>query len=466
MTHDGGRSRDVEDQRHGFAPGSIRAAWSYRDFRLLWLGSFWSNVGTWMQNVALPAYIVSQTHSGFKVGVMVFAQLGPQLLLAIPAGVLASRVSRRKLLVTMQSAQLLGSLVLALLISRHSSFESLFFVNLFIGICNTLNAPAFQSAQPELVSRNDLPGAIALNSAALNGSRVIGPVITALLTLGGVTIAQIFVINAATYLFVIAALAVVHLPPPTRSTEAGFRQLTTGLRIARQKKIVGRVILSMALFSFFTLVYIGQFAKIADSAMHIDTTGPVYLWLYAVWGFGACLGAISVGTLLTRVDKRRIVTPGLLGVGVALAAFALQRHAGPAFPIVFVLGFFYFLTATGMATVLQQNITHFERPFVMSLWFMAFGGTVALGNLAFGPVIDRFGSRWVLLGGAAFSILLSWFCDLRRPEFDSEITTETATATSGRALDSDGSDPGKPIDKSFEPAHSAALEQYGVAGAD
>jgi MFS family permease len=429
---------------HGFVPGSIRAAWSYRQFRLLWLGSFGSNTGTWMQNVALPAYIVARTHSGFKVGVIVFAQLGPQLLLAIPAGVLATRVSRRRLLVTMQAAQLAGSLVLAWMISRDASFMSLFFVNAGIGVASALNNPAFQSAMPELVDRADLPGAIALNSAAINGTRVLGPVLAALLALAGVTIAQIFVINAATYLFVIAALLIITFAKPTRSTEHGWRQMTVGVRIARRKPIVGRILVSMAIFALFTLVFVGQFAKIADSSLHLNTRGSTYLWLYSVWGFGAFLGAVFVGSVLARTDKRTLVPFGFLGVGVTLAIYALQRNVGPAFPSVVALGFFYFWTATSLATVLQQNLTTFERPFVMSLWFMAFGGCVPLGNLAFGPVIDHFGARGVLLGGAASALFLAWFCDLRRRQFDPEET----------------------VDEAFETADSAALDQHGIVAAD
>ena len=173
-----------------------------------------------------------------------------------------------------------------------------------------------------------------------------------------------------------------------------------GIRIARSRPILARILLSMALFSFFSLPYVGLFPAVAELNFGIDAGSPAYKWLYATWGLGACLGALGTGTLFAGVDKRRLITPGFLGFAASLAAFALVRVPAPAFPIGFVLGFCYFLTATGLLTVLQESIEDHERAVVMSLWFMAFGGTVPLGNLVFGPLMDHIGARWIMLGGA------------------------------------------------------------------
>ena len=295
---------------HPFTPGSVRAAFSYRDFRLVWIGLLASNIGTWMQNVALPAYVQRRTGSAAIVGLMVFAQLGPLLLLSIPGGILANRFPRRPWLITMQSTQIVFSLALAALVARDAPIAALFGINLLIGIANALNAPAFQSSIPLLLDRRDLAGAIALNSVSLNGSRVIGPVIAALLGVWGVTVSQLFVINAVTYLFVIAALAVVHIPVVVdRYGDQGWRQLTVGVRIARSRPILARILLSMALFSFFSLPYVGLFPAVAELNFGIDAGSPAYKWLYATWGLGACLGALGTGTLFAGVDKRRLLTP-------------------------------------------------------------------------------------------------------------------------------------------------------------
>jgi len=426
---------------HPYTPGSVRAAFSYRDYRLVWLGMFASNIGTWMQNVALPAYIQHRTRSGGLVGLTVFGQLGPVLLLSVPGGVLASKFPRRAWLVTMQSVQLVGSLVLALLAYRHASVAALIWCNVAIGTGNALGAPAFQATVPMLVDRRDLPGAISLNSTQLNGSRVVGPLIAGLLGIWGVTITQIFVINAATYLFMIAGLLVVTIPTVQSKGAAGWQQLTVGYRIARERFVVGRTLASMALFSFFSLPFVVLFSTVADVGLGVDPQSSTYKWIYATWGLGACLGALSAGTVLARVDKARLIRPSFVGFAVSLVAFGLLHGPALAYPVGFVLGWWYFLLATALITVLQQNLSDEERPYVMALWFMAFGGTVPIGGLVFGPLMDVIGPHWILMIGAVFAAFLGFWCDLR-----------TGGEQRGR--------------HSLEAGDPAALDQHGAAAGD
>lgn len=400
---------------HSHVPGSARAALSYSDYRLVWSGLFLSSIGTWMQNLALPAYIDDRTGSAKMVGLLVFAQLGPLLLLAIPGAIIADRVNRRTFLLAMQWVQLVFSLVLAAIVSVDGPIWALFLAQLAIGTGNALNAPAFQATIPLLVDRRDLAGAISMNSVQLNASRVLGPTLAALLSLIGVTTSELFVVNAGTYLFLILALSRVTLPD-IRAThrETGWRRMLTGLRISRERRVLSRLLMTMASFSFFSLVYVALFSSIARLNFGIDPVGPTYRWLYAVWGLGALSGALATGTFLAQSDRSKIIGRGFLGFAVCLAAFALVRHPAPAFPIGFFLGAFYFMSANAMVTVFQQNLQDTERVSVMPLWFMAFGGTVTLGGLAGGPIIDAVGARWVLLFGAAYAVFLSRFANLSR----------------------------------------------------
>jgi MFS family permease len=368
-----------------------------------------------MQNFTLPAYLDDRTGRAGLVGLMVFVQLGPLLLLSLPAGVLADRIDRTRFVAAMQSVMLAGSIALALLVRADAPLWTLFAAQLSIGIANSLSAPAFGASMPMLVDREDLPGAVSLNSAMINGSRILGPALAALLAALGMAVWSIFAVNAATYLFLIAPLLALKLPnPPTPSSAKGIQALTTGITIVRQRLVLARVLLSMTLFSLVSLPFVGLFPSIARLTFGIDPAGSTYKWLYVVWGLGAFFGALGVGTWLSAVDKRRLVPVGFSAFGVSLAAFALVRSAGPAFPIGFVLGFVYFMTATAMITVLQQNLTDGERGWVMPLWFMSFGGTVPIGNLIAGPLIDHVGARPVLLVGAAFAGFLAWWTDLAR----------------------------------------------------
>jgi MFS family permease len=396
-------------------PGTARAALSSRQFRIIFIGLALSNIGTWMQNFTLPAYIDARTGRPALVGAMIFMQRGPMLLLSIPGGVLADRVSKQKLQLWMQSISLALTVLIALLVARESMLWTIFAAQLGIGIANALNAPAFQSSMPLLVDRQDLPGAISLNSAMINGSRVMGPVLAALLAVLGMSVAQIFVVNALTYLFLIGALIIVTMPDVKgQHSEKGWRRLFTGINIARRRTVLGRLLLSMFMFSLFSLVYIGLFPSVARLNLGIDPTSNTYRWLYAVWGLGAFFGAIAVGTWFSRVDRKALIVRGYTGFAIALAVFSQLRDVAVAFPVGFVLGFAYFMTATAITTTLQLNMKDTERASVMPLWFMVFGGTVPIGNLLFGVVIEWVGPRLVLGFGAVFALFLAWWGDVRR----------------------------------------------------
>ena len=400
---------------HGYEPGTARAALSYRSFRIIFIGLALSNIGTWMQNFTLPAYVDDRTGRPALVGAMIFMQLGPLLLLSIPGGVLADRVSKQKLQLTMQISSALFTLVIAWIVATDAALWTVFAVQLGIGVANALNAPAFQATMPLLVHRQDLPGAISLNSAMINGTRVMGPVLAAILAAAGLSISQLLLVNATTYLFFVGALLYVKMPEVRGvQTAKGWRVLLTGVGIARERAVLGRLLLGMFLFSLFSLVYIGLFPSVARLSLDIDPTSNTYRWLYAVWGAGAFFGAIAVGTWFARIDRKVLIVRGFLGFAVMLAIFSQLRSPELAFPIGFMLGFCYFMTATAITTTLQLNLKNTERAQVMPLWFMVFGGTVPIGNLIFGVVIEWVGPRVVLGFGAAFAVFLAWWVDLRR----------------------------------------------------
>ena len=400
---------------HSHRAGTARAAFSYRNYRLVWTGMLLSNIGTWMQNLALPAYIDDRTGSAKIVSLLVFAQLGPLLLLAIPGGIIASRFNLQRYLLAMQWLQLVFSLVLAAIISVDGPIWALFLAQTAIGVGNALNAPAFQASVPMLVDRRDLAGAISLNSTQLNGSRVAGPAIAALLAIWGVSTSQIFIINAATYLFLIISLFMVQIPDiRSTPTETGWRRALSGVNIAKSRRVLSRLLISMTAFSLFCLIYVGLFSSVARLNFGISPVGSTYRWLYAVWGFGALCGALATGTFLSHIHRPTIIRWGFVGFAIALATFANIHSVTWAFPVGFVLGLFYFMTANAMVTVFQQNLRDNERVTVMPLWFMSFGGTVTIGGLLAGPIIDAIGARWVLFFGALFALFLAWWGDLDR----------------------------------------------------
>jgi MFS family permease len=398
--------------------GTARAAMRHRTFRIVFLGAFASNIGTWMQNVVLGAYAYDLTHSATFVGVIIFAQLGPTLVLPMVGGLLADKVDRRRFLILLSIEQLVFSLGVALVVvSPHPSKVLLVVMVLGVGCGSAMFGPAYSAILPGLVGRADMPGAISLNSAQMNASRVIGPVI------GGVLYsligpAWIFVGNAATYLFVVAALLIVTLPAvPQSPVEASrWRQLTAGVRVAREDPVVGRCLVTVFVFSLLALAFIGQMPVVAAHNLGIDLSkSPDYGILYASFGTGALLGAISIGTVFARTSKPMLVRVCLVGYSVALLGFALERSPWPAYINVAVVGAFYFAFITALNTTLQSRLAENVRGRVMALWMMGFGGTVGIGNLLIGPVVEAVGITDVLLFGAAVALVLAWYADVRPP---------------------------------------------------
>ncbi len=405
-----------------YTPGTARAALGHPAFRSVWLGTFASNVGTWMQNIALGVFAFELTHSATYVALLGFAQLGPLFLLSILGGALADVVDRRRLLIACQVEQLVFSLALAWAASRaHPSTLLVFACVLAVGIGNALNAPAFTAVLPTLVPRRDLPGAVSLQSVQMNLSRVIGPAIGGLL-LPLVAAWGIFAINAATYGFAIVVIARVSLPRRVEHEQApgdtGIRRLLGGLAVARSDALVRFCLVTIFGISFFCLPFIGLMPVVAARDLHIDPAGAVYGGLYALFGFGAALGAISVGTVFAAVPRTLLIRLGLVGFAAALAVFGLLSQIWAAYAVVLVVGYAYFVTITSLSTALQAHIADAVRGRVMALWIMGFGGTVPLGLLVGGAVATATSVRAVVLAGAAIALGIGAYAWVRAPTAD------------------------------------------------
>ncbi|HWE68423.1 MAG TPA: MFS transporter [Acidimicrobiales bacterium] len=405
------------DRPLGTGSGSAISALRHRTFRIVFIGFFASNIGTWMQNVVLGAYAYDVTHSSTFVGVVIFAQLGPALIFPMIGGYIADKVDRKRFLIILSLEQLVFSLGVAWVVRTPSpSHLLLVLMVVMVGIGSAMFGPAYSAILPGLVGREDLAGAISLNSAQMNGSRVIGPII------GGVLFPLVgpdwvFVGNAATYLFVIIALMAVTLPvlPSGKQHASRWRELTAGITTARADPVVGRCLLTVFFFSLLALAFLGQLPVVAAHNLGIQPSSTSYGILYACFGTGALIGAISIGTVFSRTSKPLLVRTCLIGYAAALTGFALLRAALPAYFVVTVVGAFYFAFITALNTTLQTRLEDAVRGRVMALWIMGFGGTVGVGNLLIGPVVSALGITTVLLGGAAIALALSWYADVRAP---------------------------------------------------
>jgi predicted MFS family arabinose efflux permease len=268
----------------------------------------------------------------------------------------------------------------------------------------------------------------------MNLSRVIGPAI------GGVTFAAfgpswVFLGNAVSYLFVIAAIARLHLPaahmPEDIEEERGLRRLTSGFRIARRDPVIGRALITIATFSSLCLLWVGQFPVFAAENLGLDEESLAYGLLYACFGLGAAVGSISIGTVFARTSKAVLVRQGLLAYAALLAVYALLRTPAPAYVVVVLLGAAYFGSITALNTAMQARLANHERGRVMALWMMGFGGMVSVANLVLAPLVDAVGMPPLMIFGALVAVWLARFADVRSPE---EIESAAMTGVPDRPV--------------------------------
>jgi MFS family permease len=403
----------LEEGDRAISSGSARAALRHDTFRRVFIGAFLSNIGSWMQNVVLGALAYDLGGPTF-VGVLLFAQLGPLMLFSLVGGLLADVFDRRRLLVTVSVLQGLLSLAVAWVARVDDpSRVGLVAIVFLIGVGQAVFGPTYSALLPALVGREDLPGAISLNSAQMNGSRVIGPVIGAALYVR-FGAPWVFIGNAASFLLVIWSLLSVRLPEPVPDTSGirGLRRLGAGFQVARADRVVGRCLVVIFSYSLLSLPFIGQLPTLADRNLGIAARSTEYGYLYACFGVGALLGALSIGTVLAARSLERVVRVGLVAFAGFLAVFALLRSPVPAYPAILLVGLAYFAVITSLSTVLQQRLDDANRGRVMALWIMGFGGTVPIGNLLAGPLIEATSITVVVLAGAVIALLLAWYADL------------------------------------------------------
>ncbi len=401
--------------------GTARDVLAIPAYRNLLVATFISNCGRWLQFAALGVLAWELTGSNTFLGQLIFAQLLPLGVLSLIGGSLADTVDRRKLLLITQTWQMVWTFVLAAALLDGTIGEGMLLLLVFIiGIGQGLYAPAFTSIVPLLAGEENVRAAVSLNSVQLNGARVIGPGIGGVLaaTLG---FAELFAINAATYLVVIGAIWVMTLPKPTASAAGISERLFGGFTILKRAPQIRGPIVMMALFSFFCLPFIGQLPAIAEVNLGIDSQSSGYAWFYATFGAGALIGALSVSTVLLNFPRPLLVRLTLIGFAASLLWLALLDEATLGYPAIFLVSLFYFVMPTTLATHWQEHVTSKVRGRVAALWVLSFGGVIPFANLVGGQFADSVSLTALMLVGVGAAVILALFFRLKSGEVIDEV---------------------------------------------
>jgi MFS family permease len=381
---------------------SFRALAS-RNYRLFMLGQGVSLVGTWMQQTGIQWLVYTKTGSPAMLGAVMFFGQIPAFFLAPIAGVFSDRLDRRRtLFVTQAVAMAQAVLLVALMVTGEIEIWQIIALSALLGAVNALDMPTRQAFLVDMApTRADLPNAIALNSSMVNLSRLIGPLLGGLVIAWGGVLACFFA-NAISYVAVILALfAMRDLPKrPPLSSSPVFRGLVEGFAYAFGFAPIRALLMMVALTSLFGTSTMTLFPVFAKDVLHGDAR--LFGYLSGAAGVGSLAAALYLASRTTVVGLGPKIAWSAAGMGASSIAFAASRSAPLSLLILVALGFSLMLLLAGCNTLLQTVVEDDKRGRVMSLYTMAFMGTVPLGSLMAGTMASYLGApRAVSLGGLA-----------------------------------------------------------------
>lgn len=373
----------------------ILPAFRSRNYRLFFIGQLISLIGTWMQQIAMIWLAYRLTDSAAMLGLVGFASQIPILLFSTVAGVWNDRLDRRRLLLWTQFFSMLQAFLLfGLTVTGLVTPLLLVVLAFLLGCINAIDLPGRQAFVAQLVNdKADLPNAIGLNSLLMNGSRFVGPTLAGLLvaTAGE---AACFLLNALSYLGVLAALAAIRVAPRSVRPQAALAALRAGLDHAFGNPRMRLPLLMVAGFSFFVTPYAVMMPVFARD--FFQGGAETYGFLIGSAGIGSLSAGLFLalrGGMRTSMGLDKLVARATLAGGAALACFALAPSLLWAYPLLAALGFAAVLTVAGSNTLIQTVVEEEYRGRVMAIFSTAFLGIAPLGSLAVGSLGEALGVR-------------------------------------------------------------------------
>lgn len=372
---------------------ALGRSFRHRNYRLFFFGQGISLVGTWMQSVALSWLLYRLTGSSLELGLLGFASQLPVFLFSLAGGVLADRLNRHHLLVGTQVASLIqASILAALTLSGHIAPWHLYVLATLLGCINSVDIPVRQSFIVELVGKEDLHNAIGLNSSMFNAARVVGP------SVAGILVAAIgegwcFLVNATSFLAVIAGLLAIRLQPRTqaRSQTSLLAHLAEGFRFAWTTPFVRATLLLLGAGGLLGASYMTLMPVFAGEILNAGARGLGLLLSAA--GVGSLAGALTLASRREGAGLPRLVLISALGFGACLAAFPLSRDFHISALILMPTGYFMIVFMAGTNTLLQIRVPDELRGRIMAFFSMMIIGMTPFGALLSGSVAHWIGAR-------------------------------------------------------------------------
>ncbi len=395
--------------------GRTFVSFYHRDFAYMWTGSLLSNVGTWMQTVALSWVVFVLTKSAFALGVVNFLNSLPVFFFVLYAGAVADRTDRRSLLLATQAFLLVVALALGLLTTlRRLNNFCIYALTLATGLGTAFAFPAWQAMIPDLVPREDLMNAIALNSAQFNGARMIGPAVAGLL-LARYGAAINFYANAASFLTVIVALLLIRpARAPHMKVESGWLHFTEGLRYARNHFSIALLLIYIGILTIFGMPFVVLLPIYSNEILRVGAGG--YGFLTAASGVGSLAGALTTASIAHLADRGRILKWSIALFGVFLFLFSQSGAFYLSLVLLIGVGWSLLASTSTINTMIQEAVPDYIRGRVMSIYVWMFLGLMPFGSLAAGTIAHVAGPKIPLMLGGIILLAASGLI-LIKPDF-------------------------------------------------
>ena len=384
------------------------------NYRFFYFGQSVSLIGTWTRTAALGWVTFQSTDSEFLLGVVYMLNYLPLFIFAIHAGSLADRIPKIKIFKFASWFSLLSSLTLAIMLFNgpiHIAY--LFIFSALWGISTAFEVPASHTLMVELVGRKDLVNAIALNSAMVNSTRVIGPAIGGLL-LASFGAAWCFLLDGMSYLAVLYALHKIQLPKvhcQPKNIKADWEYILEGFYYLKSNPTVAKAFALFFILGIGGWTYQSQLSAFAVTQLHLDARG--YGWLLAINGLGACAAAILVAIHGAQIVRIKTLYVGTAIYGISIFFFGFMHQPIGAALLLFFAGFGIILFSSIGNSIIQTQSPDHLRGRLMGIWALVFGGGMPIGSFWMGLLASHTSSGFSLQIGGLFCVLgvlaVNWF---------------------------------------------------------
>lgn len=387
----------------------------HRNFRVFWLGQCISLIGTWMQNIGQAWLVLQLTHSAFKLGVIVALQFAPMLFFSLFAGVYIDRFAKRKIIIFSQFIMMLLAFTLALLDwTGLIRYWHIVILATALGFANTIDMPARQAFVYDLVGKEDIMNAIALNSSIFNAARAIGPAVGGIL-IGLLGTAICFFINGFSFLAVLTSLLFINVNGTTIKRYAEnniYHEIKEGLSYIKNMPVILITMIMLSVISVFAINFNVLVPVFTQNILHQNAAG--YGLLMTAFGIGALVGSLSLAAMSRQAPNNY----SLFGAGLGLATFVMLIGLQKSYwltGLLLALAGWCMVYFFGMAnTTIQLNTEDRLRGRVMSVYTFTFGGLAPIGSMFAGTMAHWFKTPLTFVIGGLISVIVCLYAIFRQ----------------------------------------------------